>query len=78
MQHRATWHTYRAVGAAWDMRLGKRGAALDQPVNIRSMNPFVSQASNSVETLVVREDHEDIWFAHSLVSTRCCGLHGFS
>ena len=63
---------------AWDMCLCKRRTAFDQPIDIGGVYSIVPQPSNGVETLVIREDYENVWLAHSSVSTRCCGLNGFS
>ena len=66
------------MGPTWDMCLCKRGTPFYQTIDIGRVNPIVPQASNGVETLVVREDYENIWLAHLLVPTRCCVFHGFS
>ena len=77
MQHGATRHTDRTVSTTRDVSFRKRGATFDQPVDIRRVNSFVAQASNRVKTLVVREDHENVWLTHALVPARRCCLDFF-
>ena len=59
------------------MCLGESGSAFDEAVDIRRVNSFVTEAADRVETLIVCENHENVWFTHTLVPTCSCRLNFF-